>query len=48
MTPLQFYSDLNTLVENATKGGVDMLTIIEDLRLLATVMEALNVPQSNR
>ena len=45
MTGLQFYSDLNTLVERAAEGGVDMLTIVEDLRLLATAMEALYVKE---
>ena len=45
MTGLQFYSDLNTLVERAAEGGVDMFTIVEDLRLLATVMEALYVKE---
>ena len=48
MTDLQFYSDLNNLVEQAHSGGLDMDLIIKDLRLLARALEALNVPQSNR
>ena len=37
--------DLNTLVERAAEGGVDMLTIVEDPGLLATAMEALYVKE---
>ena len=43
MTDLDFYMNLNTLVEEAHKGGLDWETIVEDLRLLASAMSALHV-----
>ena len=43
MTDLQFYFRLNDLVEEAHKAGLDWTTIVEDLRLLASAMNALHV-----
>lgn len=45
MTDLEFYSRLNTLVEEAHRTGLAMETIIADLRLLARALVALNAPQ---
>ena len=43
MTDLDFYMNLNKLVEEAHKAGLDWTTIVEDLRLLASAMSALHV-----
>ena len=46
MSDIEFYSRLNTLVEEAAKGGLTMPVIVEDLRLLANVLSALHVTKS--
>ena len=43
VTDLDFYMNLNTLVEEAHKAGLDWTTIVEDLRLLASAMDSLHV-----
>jgi hypothetical protein len=48
MTDLEFYSRLNTLVEEASRSGLDMDLIIADLRLLARALEAIHADESSR
>ena len=43
MSDIEFYSRLNTLVEEAAKGGLTMPVIVEDLRLLANALSALHI-----
>ena len=48
MTDLEFYSRLNTLIEEAMEGGVSLATIVSDLALLSRVMASLHEKESKQ